>query len=753
MSGHKCDQTGRLRGGKDKVPVFPPYLMWAKFPLTPTYSRYQLLLHGEPYRRIPEIQDWVEAFLQFLQTPRCPDFVKNDVEYAKERYETANQPQNINPQQNVHVQNEDEGEPLEFDPQIPDMDEDFAPPGEDLNPHINFLPPGDDTLLPEDAALVIHWDYGNVSLDWSANRNNYPDNGSTFLESRMANLQAADIDIEYEKCDNLDLFMLNLNQKNIFHVVLSHIMAGENGVFLRIILNGKGGAGKSFLIKAIVNTVQRFIDTRLAAHVGAPTGTAAHLINGSTLHTLLSLPIRGSVQARVGAMPQGSKGERLQDCFAPTQLIVFDEYSMIGKNTFGQCSQAAKNLMKRGNFSTSSLGGVSVAMLCGDVMQLPPTLDTPLYDPATSVNKVANNGRLEFGNFRTVYFLEKCMRLNPNELRLKETVENLRKNKATSQDAKFLQELQYEKVVAKYGQEKVDDHLKDGLYVAPTRVKVAQYNNQKLQELNRLNPVAKILAKNTGRCASKVDSNKCPLQNKLLICKGAKVRLTCNLIVSEGLYNGSIGYVRDIIYGTPKAEGFPLYVLVDIFNYKSDTTFCDEPKLVPIAKVKRPMDCKCKYPCSREQIPLALAYGMTCHAVQGSTVGRNQVFKCLLLDPGDKKFESNNPGVLQMLLSRGQSSGDEEHLPDIIFAPGYFINTTRVTHVVDTRKTTNRTRELQRLHTLATETKQRFPPINEADFLKLVSRLNRHCQLSLATLNTLEERLNSLTPEDRANLE
>ena len=541
----------------------------------------------------------------------------------------------------------------------------------------------------------------------------------------------------------MNLFSLNLDQKYIFYVVVCHVLNGETGDLLRIILNGKGGAGKSYLIKAIVNVLWRLFKTRLAAHVGAPTGTAAHLINGNTLHTMFGLPIRGSVQARTGAMPQGSKGERLQQYFADSVLLVMDEWSMIGKWLFGQCSQAAKNLIKRGNFCQCSFGNINVAIISGDIKQLQPTMDTPLFDPLIAKNQVANNGRLEYVNFTKVFFLDKCVRLNPAEVKLKETVENLRNDQATSQDAKFLQELQFDNVVDRYGIERVTEHLKNGLYVAPTRAKVAQHNSKKLKELNETNPVVKITAKNIGRCAAKAGPKKCPLQNEIIICKGAKVRLTCNLIVQEGLFNGSVGYIRDIVYKTPKAEGFPEFVLVEMVNYNSDTTFCNEPKLVPIAKVKRPIDCKCNNPCMREQIPLAPAYGMTCHAVQGSTVGRNQVFKCLLLDPGDKKFESQCPGVLQMLLSRGQSSGDDEHLPDIIFAPGCFINTSRVTHKVETRMTTNRANELERLRRLAAETKQRFPPISEADFLTLILRLKERCTLPQATLDSLAEQLNN----------
>lgn len=56
---------------------------------------------------------------------------------------------------------------------------------------------------------------------------------------------------------------------------------------LHLFVSGGAGTGKSALLRALVATLRRTVDRRSVA-VMAPTGTAAFLINGFTIHSLLS---------------------------------------------------------------------------------------------------------------------------------------------------------------------------------------------------------------------------------------------------------------------------------------------------------------------------------------------------------------------------------------------------------------------------------------------------------------------------------
>lgn len=122
-------------------------------------------------------------------------------------------------------------------------------------------------------------------------------------------------------------------------------------------LLGEAGSGKSYLInylrKALSNTV-----------VTATTGAAAQLINGRTLHSYASICYRRNV-----AFANKKARERLERC----ELLIIDEISM-----------ASVQLMKAlwGRFQLSKVW--PRVLLVGDFMQLPPVDDgskpcTPLY--------------------------------------------------------------------------------------------------------------------------------------------------------------------------------------------------------------------------------------------------------------------------------------------------------------------------------------------------------------------------------------
>ena len=63
---------------------------------------------------------------------------------------------------------------------------------------------------------------------------------------------------------------------------------------------------------------------------GAPSGTAAFLIGGETLHSLLTLPVNQKQDEPIRPLGSGKLHE-LQKRFRNVGLLVIDEKSMIGK--------------------------------------------------------------------------------------------------------------------------------------------------------------------------------------------------------------------------------------------------------------------------------------------------------------------------------------------------------------------------------------------------------------------------------------
>ena len=68
--------------------------------------------------------------------------------------------------------------------------------------------------------------------------------------------------------------------------------------------------------------------------------------------------------------------------------------------------------------------------------------------------------------------------------------------------------------------------------------------------------------------------------------------LTSNLWIEEGLVNGALGYIRNIIYkpvNTPPNP--PTYVMVEFDNYFGMSFEDKAPKLIPISSIQRGYTC------------------------------------------------------------------------------------------------------------------------------------------------------------------
>ncbi|KAG2018574.1 ATP-dependent DNA helicase PIF1 [Coprinopsis cinerea AmutBmut pab1-1] len=85
----------------------------------------------------------------------------------------------------------------------------------------------------------------------------------------------------------------NPEQLRAFRIVSHHVLAG--GAQLLMYVGGSGGTGKSHIIKAIV-TLFKALGRFSELLIGAPTGIAATLIGGTTLHSLLMVGTSSKAQ-------------------------------------------------------------------------------------------------------------------------------------------------------------------------------------------------------------------------------------------------------------------------------------------------------------------------------------------------------------------------------------------------------------------------------------------------------------------------
>ena len=89
--------------------------------------------------------------------------------------------------------------------------------------------------------------------------------------------------------------------------------------------------------------------------------------------------------------------------------------------------------------------------------------------------------------------------------------------------------------------------------------------------------------------------------------------------------------------------------------YEGEIWDKDHPTHVPIFPVEKRCHYQC---CSRKQIPLEICWAKSLHNFQGSEAGKKKKGPdAIVLSPGDRRFEGNNPGALYSGASRADSLG------------------------------------------------------------------------------------------------
>ncbi|KAF5827585.1 P-loop containing nucleoside triphosphate hydrolase protein [Dunaliella salina] len=158
---------------------------------------------------------------------------------------------------------------------------------------------------------------------------------------------------------------------------------------LCIFVTGGAGTGKSFLIALLYELLLRAHQGVVTQPVrlAAPTGVAASNIGGSTLHSLLNLPVEDQRAGRAAANINyraltGQKPQVLQANLAGLRYLIIDEISMVSHGTLAHVSRRLGEAM--GN--SQVYGGISLIFV-GDFFQLPPALWSEGLQP---FNLVAN---------------------------------------------------------------------------------------------------------------------------------------------------------------------------------------------------------------------------------------------------------------------------------------------------------------------------------------------------------------------------
>ena len=401
---------------------------------------------------------------------------------------------------------------------------------------------------------------------------------------------------------------------------------GEPIVPYRVFLSGPGGVGKSHVIRLIHSDTIKLLRLAGTLQPGdvtvlltAPTGVAAFNINGMTLHSALLL----GCSKYAGFQPLGhDRLNTLRSRLSRLMLVIIDEVSMVGCNMLLEIHKRLQQIM--GVMPDVMFGGVSV-LAVGDLYQLPPVGQPALFDTVTDAYaRLYGSGSLWKDEFHMLE-LDEIMRQRGDST-FTELLCRVRLGECTTADLDILKS----RVIAPDN----PDYPHNALHVYRLNTDVDRRNSFVLNSLAPEDQLYAIKASDAvagqtrhidlSRLSNK-RSETGGLHGVLKLAIGARVMLTTNVDVADGLVNGARGEVVHVVC----VDGKVVKVLVKFDHpdvglkaaqsspYRS--TF---RRAVPISKheVKFPAQGRRGAEVTRLQFPLTLAWATTIHKVQGLTL-------------------------------------------------------------------------------------------------------------------------------------
>ncbi|XP_059078046.1 ATP-dependent DNA helicase PIF1-like [Cryptomeria japonica] len=361
-----------------------------------------------------------------------------------------------------------------------------------------------------------------------------------------------------------------------------------------MIVQGTTGTGKSFIIHCIRQNLN--VSTAIQENpllVLAPTGVAAYNIQGTTLHAGLRIPIKEMHPLTSQALFTS------QEHFRHVKYILIDEIRFLGPKLLLKIDNRLRKAFP--NKQHERFGGLSI-ILIGDLGQLPPVMDKPVYASHSTTLILWHSFKIVV----TLHIVFRHQGVSIKQQHFRSLLQNIRDAQPNKHDWQFLMNQTNTNLIVQQQKE-----FNSSIHLFATNESARLHNKRMLKELNF--PIALSLAHIAQPTNTDYDNDE-QLPLELLLCVNQQVMLLANLWTEVGLVNGSIGLVKKIIYeNNTRPPDLPRFVIVQFQNYKGPPWDTLHPNDIPITPITRGR---------RTQIPLTMAWAITIHKSQGLTLDK-----------------------------------------------------------------------------------------------------------------------------------
>ncbi len=464
---------------------------------------------------------------------------------------------------------------------------------------------------------------------WSQDSFLYEEKELIFLKNWIKNLIKNDpsLNDSRESLKKMDKKDLNEMQTMGYEMIMDSIL-NKKQCLIRI--DGSGGVGKSHLINTLRSNLKSN-QIKLCSF----TGKAANLINGQTINSLFHIIPKNFKKLLAGKILNDFQTE-----FLDVDVIVVDEYSMLGCKLLAyfeyRCREAKANNLP--------FGGLSI-ILTGDYYQIPPIGDRVLWNskkPNETLSEYVMIGLALFASFKKIVHLTENIR--QQDPIFQSILARLRIGKSTVEDWHVLST----RIV---GLANNEHEFGDCQYIMAYKKEVNEHNIlavEKIQRMGKNQFACRINALHNEKGCEKIDEELFNgLKNNLLLIRGARVVINNNIWTSQGLINGTIGYVRHILFEpNKKPPDLPFAVIVEVEESYNGPHLKNKIRYVSINPITSFMYNRNKKRIERTQLPLDLSFALTIHKCQGSTLNH------IKINLG--KFDLS-PGSAYVALSRARS--------------------------------------------------------------------------------------------------